>query len=169
MDAQFNQLEGNRKVKLYDDTQKVLQANDNFKNWRIAQQAALQNAALTNRANTFNLNTTYDNYAVDPRTGGMVGMTNSRGLERTGSVADREARKQQYFNDMAELDRELGRKATGPEIEGYLEMIGGMPRRDRTNYQQEASESGFGSYPSAALGKEIKRMAVPFYTGKMGR
>ena len=169
MDAQFNQLEGNRKVKLYDDTQKVLQANDNFKNWRIAQQAALQNAALTNRANTFNLNTTYDNYAVDPRTGGMVGMTNSRGLERTGSVADREARKQQYFNDMAELDRELGKEASDAQIKGYLEMIGGMPSRDRTNYQQEASESGFGSYPSAASGKEIKRMAVPFYTGKMGK
>ena len=169
MDAQFNQLEGNRKVKLYDDTQKVLQANDNFKNWRIGQQAALQNAALTNRANTFNLNTTYDNYAVDPRTGGMVGMTNSRGLERTGSVADREARKQQYFNDMAELDRELGKEASDAQIKGYLEMIGGMPSRDRTNYQQEASESGFGSYPSAASGKEIKRMAVPFYTGKMGK
>ena len=169
MDAQFNQLDGNRKVKLYDDTQKVLQANDNFKNWRIAQQAALQNAALTNRANTFNLNTTYDNYAVDPRTGGMVGMTNSRGLERTGSVADREARKQQYFNDMAELDRELGKEASDAQIKGYLEMVGGMPRRDRTNYQQEASESGFGSYPSAASGKEIKRMAVPFYTGKMGK
>ena len=169
MDAQFNQLDGNRKVKLYDDTQKVLQANDNFKNWRIGQQAALQNAALTNRANTFNLNTTYDNYAVDPRTGGMVGMTNSRGLERTGSVADREARKQQYFNDIAELDRELGRKATEPEIKGYLEMVGGMPRRDLTNYEEEARESGFGSYPSAASGREIKRMAVPFYTGKMGK
>jgi len=169
MDAQFNQLEGNRKVKLYDDTQKVLQANDNFKNWRIAQQAALQNAALTNRANTFNLNTTYDNYAVDPRTGGMVGMTNSRGLERTGSVADREARKQQYFNDMAELDRELGKEASDAQIKGYLEMVGGMPPRDRTNYQQEARQSGFGSYPSAASGKEIKRMAVPFYTGKMGK
>ena len=170
MDAQFNQLEGNRKVKLYDDTQKVLQANDNFKNWRIAQQAALQNAALTNRANTFNLNTTYDNYAVDPRTGGMVSMTNSRGLERTGSVADREARKQQYFNDMAELTRELGESPTDAQVKGYLEMIGNRLPNDQTNiYQQEASKSGFGSYPSAASGKEIKRMAVPFYTGKMGK
>jgi len=170
MDAQFNQLDANRKVKLYDDTQKVLQANDNFKNWRIAQQAALQNAALTNRANTFNLNTTYDNYAVDPRTGGMVGMTNSRGLERTGSVADREARKQQYFNDMAELTRELGESPSDAQVKGYLEMIGNRLPNDQTNiYQQEARKSGFGSYPSAASGKEIKRMAVPFYTGKMGR
>jgi hypothetical protein len=48
-------------------------------------------------------------------------------------------------------------------------MVGGMPPRDRTNYQQEARQSGFGSYPSAASGKEIKRMAVPFYTGKMGK
>ena len=78
MDAQFNQLDANRNVKQYDDTQKVLQASDNFKNWRTGENAKLQNAALTNRANTFNLNTTYDNYAVDPRTGGMIGFTNPK-------------------------------------------------------------------------------------------
>ena len=171
MDAQFNQLEGNRKVKLYDDTQKVLQANDNFKNWRIAQQAALQNAALTNRANTFNLNTTYDNYAVDPRTGGMVGITNSRGLERTGLPADRQ---EQLLESWGKLQREAGKDnkvsmEDAIKFMNYASPQGGSPYQ--TNAQAELIRRGQPQVPFVQNknGNEIKRMAVPFYTGKMGR
>ena len=141
MDAQFNQLEANRNVKQYDDTQKVLQASDNFKNWRIGQNAKLQNAALTNRANTFNLNTTYDNYAVDPRTGGMVGFTNPNALKKTGSVADRESRKEQYFQDISELSKGLGRTPSEAEIKGYLSRIGGTQPNDQTTVGQAELKS----------------------------
>ena len=168
MDAQFNQLEANRNVKQYDDTQKVLQASDNFKNWRIGQNAKLQNAALTNRANTFNLNTTYDNYAVDPRTGGMVGFTNPNALKRTGTVADRESRKQQYFNDIEELSQGLGRTPSEAEINGYLNKIGNTPINDQTTIGQAELKSKGAASRNAKNGKEIKRMVVPFYTGKMG-
>ena len=169
MDAQFNQLEANRNVAQYDGTQKVLQDADNFRNWRMGENARLQNAALSNRANTFNLNTTYDNYAVDPTTGGMIGITNSRALQKTGSVADREAKKQQYFNDLAELSKELGRPPSEAEIAGYLARIGGIqPNNQTTRLAAEAREKGFGTRASASKGKEIKKMAVPFYSGKMG-
>ena len=168
MDAQFNQLDANRNVKQYDDTQKVLQASDNFKNWRIGQNAKLQNAALTNRANTFNLNTTYDNYAVDPRTGGMVGFTNPNALKRTGTVADRESRKQQYFNDIEELSQGLGRTPSEAEINGYLNKIGNTPINDQTTIGQAELKSKGAASRNAKNGKEIKRMVVPFYTGKMG-
>jgi hypothetical protein len=169
MDAQFNQLEANRNVAQYDGTQKVLQDADNFRNWRMGENARLQNAALSNRANTFNLNTTYDNYAVDPTTGGMIGMTNSRALQKTGSVADREAKKQQYFNDLGELSKELGRPPSEAEIAGYLARIGGnQPNNQTTRLAAEAREKGFGTRASASKGKEIKKMAVPFYSGKMG-
>jgi hypothetical protein len=169
MDAQFNQLNANRNVKQYDDTQKVLQASDNFKNWRIGQNAKLQNAALTNRANTFNLNTTYDNYAVDPRTGGMVGFTNPNALKKTGSVADRESRKEQYFADISELSQGLGRTPSEAEIKGYLNRIGGIQSNDQTTIGQAELKSKGAASRSAKKGKEIKRMVVPFYTGKMGR
>ena len=169
MDAQFNQLEANRNVKQYDDTQKVLQASDNFKNWRIGQNAKLQNAALTNRANTFNLNTTYDNYAIDPRTGGMVGFTNPNALKKTGSVADRESRKEQYFQDISELSKGLGRTPSEAEIKGYLSRIGGTQPNDQTTVgQAELKSRGASGRTVAKKGKEIKRMVVPFYTGKMG-
>jgi hypothetical protein len=168
MDAQFNVLDAIRNVKLYDDTQKVLQASDNFKNWRIGQNAKLQNTALTNRANTFNLNTTYDNYAVDPRTGGMVGFTNPNALKKTGSVADRESRKEQYFADISELSQGLGRTPSEAEIKGYLNRIGGIQSNDQTTIGQAELKSKGAASRSAKKGKEIKRMVVPFYTGKMG-
>jgi len=169
MDAQFNQLDANRNVKQYDDTQKVLQASDNFKNWRTGENAKLQNAALTNRANTFNLNTTYDNYAVDPRTGGMVGFTNPNALKKTGSVADRESRKRQYFEDISELSTGLGRTPSEAEIKGYLNRIGGTQPNDQTTIgKAELRSKGAAGRATAGKGKEIKRMVVPFYTGKMG-
>ena len=168
MDAQFNQLEANRKTKLFDDTNKTLQSADNFRNWRTGQNAKLQNAALTNRANTFNLNTTYDNYAVDPRTGGMVGFTNPNALKKTGSVADRESRKQQYFNDIQELSQGLGRTPSEAEIKGYLNRIGGTQPNDQTTIGQAELKSRGAASRNAKNGKEIKRMVVPFYTGKMG-
>ena len=169
MDAQFNQLEANRNVKQYDDTQKVLQAADNFRNWRMGENAKLQNAALTNRANTFNLNTTYDNYAVDPRTGGMVGFTNPNALKKTGSVADRESRKEQYFQDISELSKGLGRTPSEAEIKGYLSRIGGTQPNDQTTVgQAELKSRGAAGRTAVKKGKEIKRMVVPFYTGKMG-
>lgn len=169
MDAQFNQLDANRNVKQYDDTQKVLQASDNFRNWRTGENAKLQNAALTNRANTFNLNTTYDNYAVDPRTGGMVGFTNPNALKKTGSVADRESRKQQYFNDIEELSKGLGRTPSEAEINGYLKRIGETQPNDQTTIgKAELRSKGAAGRTNAGKGKEIKRMVVPFYTGKMG-
>ena len=168
MDAQFNQLDANRNVKQYDDTQKVLQASDNFKNWRTGENAKLQNAALTNRANTFNLNTTYDNYAVDPRTGGMIGFTNPNALKKTGSVADRESRKEQYFADISELSKGLGRTPSEAEIKGYLNRIGGTQSNDSTSVGQAELKSRGAASRTAKKGKEIKRMVVPFYTGKMG-
>ena len=40
----------------------------------------------------------------------MVGFTNPNALKKTGSVADRESRKEQYFADnLAELSKGLGR------------------------------------------------------------
>ena len=41
--------------------------------------------------------------------------------------------------------------------------------RDMTNAQAEAMKKGMATgRTTAKKGKEIKRMAVPFYTGKMG-
>jgi len=164
LDAQFNQLDANRKVKVYDDTNKTLQAADNFRNWRTNQNAKLQNAALTNRANTFNLNTTYDNYAVDPRTGGMIDITNTNALNKVGLNEDP---MDNFIKQVQDYETKVGKPMPDALIKYLYPGQKGNSMSSKNNLQSELRENGQ-PYIPASKGKEIKRMAVPFYTGKMG-
>ena len=173
MQAQLNmQVDGinqARNIKVYDDTQKTLQNHDNFKNWKIGKEAELFNTALTNRANTYNLNSTYDNYSIDPTTGGPIYYKNSKALQKVGKEPDRQ---KILLDSYAELKKNLG---PDQKVDlDFLKMYMGMSpsaNTDITNAQLEMQKRGTPmGYPQAQLksGKEIKRMVVPFYTGKMG-
>ena len=99
----------------------------------------------------------------------MIGFTNPNALKKTGSVADRESRKRQYFEDISELSTGLGRTPSEAEIKGYLNRIGGTQPNDQTTIgKAELRSKGAAGRATAGKGKEIKRMVVPFYTGKMG-
>ena len=175
MQAQLNmQVDGinqARNIKVYDDTQKTLQNHDNFKNWKIGKEAELFNTALTNRANTYNTNTTYDNFSIDPTTGGPIYFKNSKALQKA-PVTDQASLKKAYFDNVAEYAKNIGRTPSEKELEGYFKYIGGINNTpDISNAQLEMKTRGIPmGYPQAQSksGKEIKRMVVPFYTGKMG-
>ena len=69
--------------KLYDDTMLVDQNYDNAiskANTELTKQ--IQNA-YTNRSDTFNLNSLYPQFNIDPRTGGLIDLTNERDQEPT--------------------------------------------------------------------------------------
>jgi hypothetical protein len=166
-DDKTNSENARRQTKVYDDTQKTLQAADNFRNWRVGENVKLQNAALTNRANTYNLNSTYDTFATDPTTGGMVGMTNPRGLEKVGNPADKS---EAWFDRVAEFQRNTpGKEFNKAMWDAYnKDVYGTVGNSNQNQYQQELAKNQATIGRKAATGKEIKRMAVPFYTGKMG-
>ena len=169
LDMQVDALNQARNIKVYDDTQKTLQAADNFKNWKIGKNAELENTALTNRANTYNLNTVYENYAIDPTTGGPIAFKGNKAFQKVGKEPD----KQKAFLDAyTELRKNL--PADQKIDESFLKMYLGMsPNQnpDMTNYQAEMLRNGLpqvGPLSQTKSGKEIKKMIVPFYTGKMG-
>ena len=165
IDPQFNQLEANRKTKLFDDTNKTLQSADNFRNWRMGENAKLQNAALTNRANTFNLNTTYDNYAVDPRTGGMIGFTNPNALKKVGDKGDA---LEAYYDKVSDYEKQTGQKMPDALVKALYPGQVASSNGYTTRVASELKQKGAAGRTTAEKGKEIKRMVVPFYTGKMG-
>lgn len=169
LNMQVDAINQGRNIKVYDDTQKTLQNHDNFLNWKIAKNAELENTALTNRANTYNLNTLYDNYAIDPTTGGPIGFKGNKAFQKVGKEPD----KQKAFLDAyTELRKNL--PADQKIDESFLKMYLGMsPNQnpDITNAQLEMQRNGVPmGYPTSQgkSGKEIKKMIVPFYTGKMG-
>jgi hypothetical protein len=169
LDMQVDALNQARNIKVYDDTQKTLQAHDNFLNWKIGKQAELENTALTNRANTYNLNTLYDNFAIDPTTGGPIAFKGNKAFQKVGKEPDRQ---KAFLDAYTELRKNL--PADQKIDEGFLKMYLGMsPNQnpDITNAQLEMQRKGVPmGYPTSQgkSGKEIKKMIVPFYTGKMG-
>jgi len=173
MQAQLNmQIDGinqARNMAVYDNTQKTLQNHDNFLNWKIGKQAELENTALTNRANTYNLNTLYDNYAIDPTTGGPIAFKGNKAFQKVGKQADKQ---EEFLNAYTKLRKNL--PADQKIDESFLKMYFGMAANenpDMTNYQAEALRNGLpqvGPLSQTKSGKEIKKMIVPFYTGKMG-
>jgi hypothetical protein len=165
-DDRTNMENARRKTKVYDDTQKTLQASDNFRNWRVAENAKLQNAALTNRANTANLNSTFDNMAIDPTTGGVINMTNPRGLEKVGDPGDRS---EQFWNRISEFQKNSNTTEFDKGLwDAYNQEVRGTQSGSNQNKYQQSLAANNGRTGRAKAGKEIKKMIVPFYTGKMG-
>ena len=168
LDMAVNQENAKRQMGVYDGTQKTLQGHDNFLNWKTGKNAELQNAALTNRANTYNLNSIYDNYAVNPTSGGMINFTNPNALKKVGPQPDRQ---KAFLDAYTELRKNLPPDQKIDENMMTLYMgLANNTTPDMRNAQAEMQQKGMPiSYPtSSSKGKEIKRMVVPFYTGKMG-
>ena len=168
LDMAINGENARRQMGVYDGTQKTLQGHDNFLNWKTGKNAELQNAALTNRANTYNLNSIYDNYAVNPTSGGMINFTNPNALKKVGPQPDRQ---KAFLDAYTELRKNLPPDQKIDENMMTLYMgLANNTTPDMRNAQAEMQQKGMPiSYPtSSSKGKEIKRMVVPFYTGKMG-
>jgi len=170
MQAQLNmkvdEINQGRNMNVYDNTQKTLQNADNFKNWKINKQNELFNTALTNRANTYNLNSTYDYYAIDPTTGGPIYYKNGKALQKVGPQPDL---MKNFYDKVADYGRQTGEEMPAELIKALYpgQMANNNP--DISNAQLEMQRRGNPQgYVQGKSGKEIKRMIVPFYTGKMG-
>jgi len=175
LDMGINLENDRRNIKLYDDFNKTLQLGDNFRNRKTMANARLQNTALTNRANTYNINTVYDNYAINPTTGGMIDFTNPNALKKVGLPPDNQKALLDAYTDLRK-NLPADQKVDMDFLKLYMGMGNNGPR-DITNAQAEAQRRGMPmSYPTSASkglevgskGKKIKKMVVPFYTGKMG-
>jgi hypothetical protein len=167
LNMQVDAINQARNMKVYDDTQKTLQSSDNFQNWKIGKENELFNAALTNRANTANLNSIYDNYSIDPTTGGIIGFKGAKALQKVGKQPDLI---KNFYDQVVDYERQTGKPMPDALIN---KLFPGQTAIDPdiTNAQLEAQRRGAPiGYPQtqSKSGKEIKRMVVPFYTGKMG-
>ncbi len=168
LDMQVDGINQARNIKVYDDTQKTLQNSDNFKNWKIAKQNELFNTAITNRADTYNLNSTYDYFAIDPTTGGPIYYKNGKALQKVGPQPNY---LKGFYDQVVDYERQTGKPMPDALVKALYpgQMANNTP--DVTNAQLEMQRKGAPQgYPqdNGKSGKEIKRMIIPFYTGKMG-
>jgi len=172
MNAQFRQRDNfesdRRKVKQYDDTQATLQNYENDKNFDREQYADWYANALDNAVNAYNLNSLY-RFDIDPTTGGTIDLANVKPITpnklRSSSIKDERLKNMQtiyqQFGDKVDAVKGAKYLETGEEdtVPGnaYGNMYGIDPQ---IVMAQRASK--------AKKGKEIKKYAIPFYTGKAG-
>jgi hypothetical protein len=163
----------------YDNTQLTLQNYMDEKNLDREQMADLTANAYTNMANTYNLNTLYPYYNIDPLTGGMI---NWVGGAPPLNLSKEAANQRGQFDGMGQRALELkGQNLDDSTINLILEreypmastagrkkpVPSGNAQTDAVNMTRW--ESGIpGGYPTAKKGKEVKKYAVPFYIGKIG-
>jgi hypothetical protein len=171
--AQAQREQRDRSVKLFDDTQLTLQNYMDEKNLDREQMADLQANAYTNMANTYNLNTLYPYFNIDPTTGGMIGLTG----DLPALVANKQAANQlSQLEQMEQTALEMqGRGLDASNINKILDLQYGSktgsvstqgldPNADVLRMIRESGmPMGYGK-----KGKEIKKYIVPFYTGKVG-
>lgn len=181
IDMKINRERRDRNVKEYDDTINSLQTYMDEKNFDREQYADAYSNALTNRANTYNMNLTQDYFQIDPMTGGMIGQVDGRAFDAQQPVDY----SQQYLKAASDLKRE----GIEPSAEMIQMMIAPQQTLGQSNIQAEYNRlynnpnlNQFGAYPgnitsmygnpnNSSRGtevKKLKRMAVPFYSGKMG-
>ena len=174
MDAQIDMRNKAIDKGLYDDTVFALQNKTNFDNEKIAKNNELFNAMMTNASNTYNLNTLYDYYNVNPQGYGDVEFTeNGQQLYKTNQVDQQEA----FLNAYTKLRKNLpaDQKIDAAFLDRYLSLgntstpaIG--TKKGQAEMQQRGIPGYSGSNVQLKRGKEIKKLpkSFPFGVGKMG-
>jgi len=174
MDAQIDMRNKAIDKGLYDDTVFALQEKQNFDNEKIAKNNELFNAMMTNAANTYNLNTLYPYYNVNPQGYGDVEFTeNGQQLYKANQVDQQEA----FLDAYTKLRKNLpaDQKIDAAFLDRYLSLgNSSIPAIGTTKGQADMQQRGIPGYPGSNVqlkkGKEIKKLpkSFPFFSGKMG-
>ena len=119
---------------LYDKTVITDQAFDNAKRMANAEITKQMQNAWTNRANTYNLNSLFPQFDIDPTTGGMIDLVNPKEFYKS-RVEDPKTKIETYINIMNELNR---RNIKIPELTGAaLNSLLNVPQP--TSYAEDPS------------------------------
>lgn len=175
LDAAFNTLSAQRNDEEYDATQATLQMYDNEKNADMNDFMNWQADALTNAVGAYNLSSLYDQFNINPVSGGTIDFVNGR-RPIPSKQGDPRIAKQQRMQDLQDLYNMFGEKGVNKAMIDYY--TSGVTQAENPMLSGNYAEQ-YGLTPEvlAAInlangqgkkGKEIKKFAVPFYTGKMG-
>tara|TARA_R110001592_G_scaffold255416_1_gene518989 strand:- start:24933 stop:29486 length:4554 start_codon:yes stop_codon:yes gene_type:complete len=157
-----------RNTKLYDDTMKVEQNALIEQNFDREQYADAMANAYSNMANTYNMNTLYDNYNIDPTTGGMMYFTNPNALDPSPNYET--SKFEQYKRMNNQIRSRYNRDMNETEMKYFL---GDSDQRQLNNYQREALNNnpagvfGYDAKRTGKRGREINKL-LPFFSGKIG-
>ena len=174
LDAKFNIANAERNDFEYDGTVASLQQRLNEKNADRNDFANWQADALTNAVGAYNLSSLYDQFDIDTVAGGTIDFTEGRKMKGSKSQSP-ETLRQQRLQNMQDLYNQFGEKGLDAKLLDYMET--GVVQQDKTQSGNFANQYGIdpqilgaiqAASGSAKKGKEVRKYATPFYTGKSG-
>ena len=155
-----------RSVNEYDATNLTIQNYVDEKNLDREQMADLSANAYTNAANAYNLSSIFDQYNIDPSRAGLINFTNPRMLE--GSKSGQQGMTSEQIMNLATELNAKGMKVDGNKLLDVFLGQSNTAKDPRAEAFKNMQASYAGSGYKSSKGKEIKKYAVPFYTGKVG-
>ena len=149
-------LNNNELKQLYDNTMLTEQNYDNA--LREANSAITKQMinAYTNAANTYNLNTIYPTFDIDPESGGFINITNPKEFFADPNYVDPKTSYEEYAKMYNELINKGVPEDKIPGYQGYK----GTPKSSRAKRNQAIITSGYqtgNQMPTSAYGTETRR------------
>ena len=169
IDMNIGAREDARSKRLYDNTVLAQQRYMDEQNLDREQMADMYADAVTNKMNTYNLNTLFPYFDIMPGTGGNIEITDTKAFD---PVQPEDPYKK--ITELAKI-KTMMENAGVKDPEGNILASIYNPQVSPSMNNLQASVQGVGinnlgyqNQPAGQKGKEVKRYAVPFYTGKMG-
>ncbi len=152
---------------LYDNTELALQNFMDERNFDREQYISAYSDAITNMMNTYNLNSLYDLYNIDPASGGMIEFTDGKDLLATQERDNQAAQREDMRSALAELYNSVPEGSTIPAavINQYL-GIEGSTNDEQALTNLEMAKQQYQADPR--LTYQQRYGGAPFFAGMTG-
>lgn len=169
IDMNTNAAERDRSKRLYDSTVLAQQRYMDEQNLDREQMADMYADAVTNKMNTYNLNTLFPYFDIMSGTGGNIEITDTKAFDPVQPADPYEEIKRRAKIKIM-MDNAGIKDPEGTQLNQILNTQQTLPMNNLQASMQGVgiNNLGYQNQPSGKKGKEVKRYAVPFYTGKMG-
>lgn len=169
IDMNTNAAERDRSKRLYDSTVLAQQRYMDEQNLDREQMADMYADAVTNKMNTYNLNTLFPYFDIMSGTGGNIEITDTKAFDPVQPADPYEEIKRRAKIKIM-MDNAGIKDPNGTQLNQIFNTQQTLPMNNLQASMQGVgiNNLGYQNQPSGKKGKEVKRYAVPFYTGKMG-
>ena len=171
MNLNVDQYNAGAREREYDKNEASM---ENYNNWMNKRNTLFSNQlsnAYTNRSNARNVSNVFPNMSIDTNSGGDIFMTNPRAINatRSSTPAQQKAQRERDLNYVMEMFPNIKDPGkTADWLNGQKANNAYTPNNIDPNTMDPAQVAAMLQSMQLKQGKEIKKYATPFYSGKVG-
>ena len=171
MNLNVDQYNAGAREREYDKNEASM---ENYNNWMNKRNTLFSNQlsnAYTNRSDARNVSNAFPNMSIDTNSGGDIFMRNPRAINatRSSTPAELKAQRERDLNHVMQMFPNIKDPGkTADWLNGQKANNAYTPNNIDPNTMDPAQVAAMLQAMKAKQGKEIKKYATPFYSGKVG-